>query len=191
MGKRRSPSRPVLRKTNVKPSLPLQVTNLTVRSLRETSCKDLFNLRSTTPDALIESPDVKISFVDLSRVEIAPGNWGKVVGISGGTSGTVEVEQPDGKRFYSERILAERSGLKIIRVVQGGGGRIRIHKDLKPAVEVAFVLNHELGHVADKMFGDDASLIINDAATTADVSKELHRKNDKTMAACKADLLKL
>ncbi|MBL8180257.1 MAG: hypothetical protein JNL64_01460 [Blastocatellia bacterium] len=184
------------RKTSPKRSFPkmtdpVQAIDLSARSLRETVCKNLFNLRTTTPDALLKSPEVKILFVDLSRTQIAPGRWGKVVGISGGTSGTVEVEQPDGKTFYSERRIAERNGLKIRRVVQGPGGKIRIHKDLNPTREAAFVINHELGHVADKMYGDEASLLIDDAATTADVSKDLHQRNERTMAACKASLGRL
>jgi len=183
---RTTPKRSVPKTTD-----PVQAIDLSARSLRETVCKNLFNLKTTTPDALLNSPEVKVLFVDLSRTQVAPGQWGKVVGISGGTSGTVEVEQPDGKTFYSERRIAERNGLKIRRVVQGPGGKIRIHKDLNPTREAAFVINHELGHVADKMYGDDASLIIDDAATTADVSKDLHQRNERTMAGCKASLGRL
>lgn len=170
------------------PSLPVVISS---RSLRETICKELFRLQSMNPDELLVSDNVKITFADLRNVAGAPGERGRIIGLSGGTSGTVEVEQPDGTTIYMEKLEAEKLGMKILRVVQGPRGSMRVHSSLDPAKEMPYIIVHEFGHIAVKMFGTNASVIVNDAASTAEESKRLHSINTQLMVPCKKILDRL
>jgi hypothetical protein len=163
---------------------------LVEESFKSTRCKDLFTIPNMTPTDLLKSQNVQIKFEDLSEVENTFGEKNSLWGFSRGGSGSVVVEQPNGRQVATDFLGHEKHG-KLIRRTQDAWGRISIHTGISKLYKMAKVIIHELGHVADKMYGENASKIIDDSSEIKKEYNRLHDINDATTKDCLEDLKKL
>lgn len=108
----------------------------------------------------------------------------EIWGSAGGTPGTWRLKRKDGTEFYTDTVLrkSKYADLEGIQVAPAGG-RIKISRARKGINNQAKTLLHELGHLADAMFGAGASKLINDAGVKAG-ERKAQKKNRATMKEC-------
>lgn len=159
--------------------------NLALQALADpnSACSKLFNpnLMKDSPDKFLTTlmNEGNIGFanrIDQLRDILGPGP-----AFDGVTSGE-DLLNPASPKFENGVLQRHPNSIPSNRTYTGATSVMSGNLSTQ---RTAFVLIHELAHMADRIFGADASSLVPDVGKSKSDTKDLQKKNDEKMEDCK------